>query len=134
MILSVRFLKDVASVNSYELDDVASFTEGDVVSVYFQLVDSSLDKSIQGFNPSGRRYIPASGATLQCVVTNIDDSVKVTRFASNPFANDTSIWKLDFFATDKIRGTGNLQLTLTEGAASTRGLVKSGFRIVPKSC
>lgn len=132
MILGVRFLKDVASVNSYELAEVGEFTEGDVVSVYFQLIDTTLDKGNCGFNPAGRRYIPASGATLQCVVQNIDDSIKVTRFATNPFADDRSIWKLDFFATDKIRGTSNLKLTLTEGVNATRGLVQNGFRITPK--
>lgn len=132
MILGARFLKDVASVNSYEIDDTAGFTEGDVVSVYFQLIDISLDKAIQGFQPAGRRYMPAVGATLQCVVQNIDDSIKVTRFATNPFPTDLSIWKLDFFATDKIRGTANLQMIVTEGTKVTRGLVNSGFRIVTK--
>lgn len=132
MVLGVRFLKDVASINSYEYAEVGEFTEGDVVSVYFQLIDITLDKAIQGFNPAGRRVVPATGATLQCVVQNIDDAVKVTRFASNPFPDDRSIWKLDFFATDKCRGTSNLKLALTEGANVTRGLVANGFRIAPK--
>lgn len=132
MILGARFLKDVASVNSYAYDEVAGFTEGDVTSVYFQLIDANLDKSTQGFQPAGRRIIPATGATLSCVVQNLDSAIQVTRYATNPFPDDRSIWKLDFFNTDKIRGTSNLKLALSEGASVTRGLVKNGFRIQPK--
>lgn len=133
MLLSARILKDVSSVNSFEIAEVAEFTEGSVTSVYFQLIDSSVNPASCGFNPTGRRFIPASGSTLQCVVQHVDDAIKITRFATNPYADDRSIWKLDFFSTDKIRGTCNLQVTLTEGVVTTTGLVKSVFRIYPKS-
>jgi hypothetical protein len=134
MLLSARFLNDVANVNSFEYALVAEFTEGDPASVYFQLIDASLDKAIDGFVPSGRRYVPASGATLQVTVESIDDSKEIVRLATQPFANDGSIWKVDFLATDKIRGTANLRLRLTEGAVVRTGLVKSGLRIHSTTC
>ena len=134
MLLSARFLNDVASVNSFEYAQEAEFTEGDPASVYFQLTDASLDKSVDGFVPPGRRYVPASGATLQCIIESIDDSKEITRFATQPFANDGSIWRLDFLASDKIRGTANLRLKLTEGAVVRSGLVKSGIRIYSLTC
>lgn len=129
MLLSARFLNDVANVNSFEYAQVGQFTRGEAASVYFQLIDASLDGALRGFEPSGRRYIPATGATLSVVVNSIDDGKKITRFATNPFPNDTSIWKLDFLPTDKIDGTATMQLTLTEGSVVRKGLVKNGLRI-----
>lgn len=134
MLLSARFLNDVANVNSFEYALVAEFTEGDPASVYFQLIDASLDKAIDGFVPSGRRYVPAAGATLQVTVESIDDAKEIVRLATQPFASDGSIWKVDFLATDKIRGTANMRLRLTEGAVVRTGLVKSGLRIHSTTC
>ena len=129
MILSAIMLNDVTSVNSWEFADSGQFTKGDTASVYFRLIDSTLDTSVRGFEPAGRRYIPATGATLQVVVNSIDDLKKITRIAVNPFPDDRSIWKLDFISSDTISGTANLQLTLTEGAVVRRGLVKNALRI-----
>lgn len=129
MLLSARFLNDVANVNSFENAQVGEFTQGEAASVYFQLIDASVDGPMKGFSPAGRRYIPATGATLSVVVNNIDDGVKITRVAVNPFPDDRSIWRLDFLTTDKISGTATLQLTLTEGSVVRKGLVKNGLRI-----
>jgi hypothetical protein len=129
MILSARFLNDVSNINSFQTVEVGQFTEGDSASVFFQLIDSTLDLANKGFNPPGRRFIPATGATLQVIVDSIDDAKKITRSATNPFLDDRSIWKLDFIASDKISGTANFQLVLTEGTIIKRGVVKSGMRI-----
>jgi hypothetical protein len=131
MLLSARPLKDVQNVNSFEPDSQLSWTEGDVIDIYFSLVDLSLDHPEQGFNPSGRRYIPSAGATLSVVIENIDDSKKLTRLASQPFAGDGSIWKLALTASDKCRGTPQMRLTLTEGTKVTRGLLKNSLKIHP---
>lgn len=129
MLLSARILKDCANVNSYEYGDSAQFTKGDVVDVYFQLIDASLDTASENFIPPGRRYIPAVGATLVAVVENIDDAKKITRTVTQPFAQDGSIWKISLLASDTIEGTANLRLTLTEGPKVTKGLLKSAFKI-----
>lgn len=133
MHLSARVLKDVQSVNSFEADTELSWTEGDTLDVHLQLIDVSLDRALQGFQPEGRRYVPAAGATLSCVIENIDDAKKITRLASQPFANDGSIWRLSILATDVIRGTPQLRLTLTEGTKVTRGLVRLALKIHPRS-
>jgi hypothetical protein len=129
MLLSARFLNDVANVNSFEYAQVGQFTKGEATSIYFQLIDESLDGALKGFAPAGRRYVPATGATLSVVVNSIDDAKKITRVATNPFPDDRSIWKLDFLATDTISGTATLQLTLTEGSVVRKGIVKNGLRI-----
>lgn len=134
MLLGARFLNDVANVNSFEFADIAEFTEGDAASVYFQLIDASLDKASQNFKPSGRRYVPASGSTLQVIVESIDDSKTITRYATQPFSQDGSIWKLDFLSSDTIKGTANLRLKLTESGVLRTGVVKNGLRIYSASC
>lgn len=134
MLLSARCLNDVANVNSFEYSDDIEFTAGDPASVYFQLTDASLDKSLDGFVPAGRRYMPAVGATLQCTVESIDDSKTLVRFATQPFVNDPSIWQLNFLASDTIRGTANIRLKLTEGSVVRSGLMKAVLRIQSLTC
>lgn len=122
MLLSARILTSVANVNVFEYADVAEFTEGDGPAIYFQIVDASLDRN---HRPSGRRYMPAAGATLEVVIHSIDDDKKVTRYASQPFSTDPSIWKLQLQSSDQVRGTCSMKLTLVEGSTTTRGHVDS---------
>jgi hypothetical protein len=134
MLLTARPLTDVQGVNTFRPDTQLSWTAGDTVDLYFQLVDASLDLSNQGFLPPGRRYMPAAGATLSCVVENIDNAKKVTRFATQPYATDGSIWKLALTSADtNITGTPQLRLTLTEGTKVTHGLLKLGLKVWPSS-
>jgi hypothetical protein len=127
MLLSARILNNVTSVNGFEYVASAEFTEGDAPTITFQLIDKSLDRHEQGFSPAGRRYMPAANATLQVVLPNINASKTVTRFATQPYANDPSIWQLTLQTTDQIRGTLDMQLTLTEGAKVTRGVVHAAI-------
>jgi len=64
MLLSARPLENVIGVNDYEVVSTISFVEGDVVSLFFQLIDLVKDRPEQGFIPAGRRYMPVIGATL----------------------------------------------------------------------
>jgi hypothetical protein len=132
MLLSAKVLTDVSGVNGFTPVSVYEFTEGDAPTIYFQLVDLSLDRAEQGFSPPGRRYIPASGATLQCVIVNTDEAKKLTRFAAQPFAQDGSIWALTLTSTDFVRGSVDVLLTLTEGAKVTRGAIRSSINAYPQ--
>ena len=131
MVLTALPLNSVGSVNVWQFDDVIEFTEGDPASVYFMLVDSTLDRSRV---PAGRSYVPAAAATLTCAIETLDDTKKISRAASNPFPDDRSIWKLDFYATDSVRGTAGIRLTLTEGAVIRTGYAKNVLRIQSKTC
>lgn len=137
MLLSARILKDVCSVNSFEYDSQAQWTVGDSTYLYFQLIDSSLDTSLQGHSPPGRRYVPADSSSLSVVLENIDDAKKITRSAVQPYANDGSIWRLTIYSTDVLRGAPQMRLTLTEPIdqntnKNTYGVLKSGcIRIHP---
>lgn len=130
MKLSARFLNAVGGVNSFQWSEQLEYVEGDgPVDLFFQLVDSTQDLASQGYKPQGRRYCPAAGATLQCVIDNIDDSVRITRSATQPFAQDPSIWKLTVLSTDKVRGTCALRLNLTEGGKVQSGRVDAAVLV-----
>lgn len=129
MILGVRFLSNVASVNSFDFAASAEFAEGDTPQVYLQLTDASRCRSVDGWKPQGFRYAPAAGATLVAVVGNIDDARKLTRTCTQPFPGDASVWLLPMTASDVIRGTADLKLTLTEGATVHRALLNAAFRV-----
>jgi hypothetical protein len=131
MLLSARFLNQVSSVNAFEYASNAQWTEGDTVSLFFQLIDSTVDRQAQGFVPAGRRYMPAAGATLQATLTNIDDSIQIVRSAVQPFVLDPSIWRVDVLSSDKIRGTCDLVLALREGSVSTNARIVGGVLISP---
>ena len=130
MLLSARVLSGVTSVNDYCSAEYLEWTQGDTIDLYLQLTDLTKDRSLAGFSPAGRRYVPQVGATLQVRLDNIDDAVAVTRQASQPYpTQDPSIWRVSVAATDVIRGTCALALTLTEGVVVTRGRVEAAARI-----
>lgn len=123
-------LDNVASVNGFDWATQVEYTSGDgPVDVYFQLVDLNQDRVSAGFKFGGRRYAPAVGATVQVTIANIDDLVQVVRAATQPFANDPSIWKVTMLATDKVSGTCALSIKLTEGAAVKYGRVDAAILV-----
>lgn len=134
MILSARMLSDAQTVNSFKYVPILQAMQGDAYTVYFQLIDASQDLARDGFFPAGRRYIPASGATLTVTLDSIDAAKAITRIASQPtgFTQDASIWSVSVLATDTIRGTVPLRLTLTEGTKVTRGVLMPALAILPK--
>jgi len=122
-------------VNSFEFTPAAEFFQGDPVTVFFQLIDASQDRSNQGFIPAGRRYVPPPGSTLVCVVENIDQAKQIIRAATQPFpTQDPSIWSLNFLPTDTIKGTANLRMTLVQNGQITSGLLRDAFRISSTTC
>lgn len=138
MLLSCRFLVDVGSVNNYEVASSVEINRGDQTTVYIQLVDASVDRKEQGYNPSGRRYVPAAGASVGVTFTNTDTGpsqtisetmgprlnpslpTNFTRAASQPYANDGSIWSIPILGSDPLNGTVNMQVTLTEPGSPAR--------------
>lgn len=129
MLLSCRILTDVVSVNSFEFDTAAKIAKGDATPVYLQLIDASVNTLDKGFYPSGRRFVPSAGATLQITFDNINDAKKIARFATQPFATDGSIWQVSLLSTDQIDGTVNIKLSLNQGGVITSGFLEAGLLI-----
>jgi hypothetical protein len=116
--LSVRILDAVSSVNAFEAATEIRASKGDAFTLYFQLIDDAKWRESAGFSPGGLRYMPNAGATLLVTFLNIDTALQFSRSATQPFANDTSIWSVQILSTDVIDSTCNLKFTLTEGAVS----------------
>lgn len=129
MLLSARPLENVVNVNAYEVVDHVSFSEGDAVSLYLQLVDLAKDRPEQGFVPAGRRYMPAAGATLQVTLDHLNDARVITKVAVQPFSQDASIWRVDVMSTDIVRGTVTIKIALTENGTIRRGVMDSVLRV-----
>lgn len=126
MLLSAAMLKNVSDVNSFEYTTSVRGHRDEAIDVYFQLLDANREphKSLGLHATRGLRYCPAALATLECRLHSIDDSLTVTRYASQPFAQDPSIWRLQLLGTENIIGTFALQLTLNESGVIRRGSVQ----------
>jgi hypothetical protein len=138
MLLSCRFLVDVSSVNSFEAAATVEINAGAATTLFIQLMDISVDRKEQGFNPPGRRYMPAVGATLSATFTNTDTGPSqdisetmgprlnpavprnIVRPATQPHAQDPSIWSIPILGSDPLQGTVNLAVTLTEPGSPPR--------------
>jgi hypothetical protein len=114
MKFSVRPIVDVSSVNDFRYKTELQSIFGDPVDLYFQLFDEDKNLSTKSYESPGLRYIPQALSTLQVTFRNLDDTKNVVRYASQPFAQDLSIWKISVLATDPIRGTVNCKFVLTE--------------------
>lgn len=114
MLLSARFLNDVQNVNSFEPTNNIEFHKGSAQTIYLQLIDKSLDLATQGFNPSGRRFVPQPLSTLVLQFVNVENSKKILRPATQPFVGDGSIWSAPVFGTDPLDGTVTIIITLTQ--------------------
>lgn len=134
MILSARILQSVGGVNDFTYADQFEMVEGDTPLIYFQLIDAAKDRAVDAFKPSGKRYVPASGATLSVVIDHIDDAKKITRAATQPFPGDPSIWTLQIMSVDNLRGTRSLKLMLSESGVSKNGFVKGAIRVEASGC
>jgi hypothetical protein len=127
MRLAICPLDDVSGVNSYRFATEVQTTAGDATDLYFQLFDASKNLTQHGFNPGGLRYCPAALATLQVTFKNIDTSKQFARFASQPFTQDPSIWKVSVLATDPVSGTVSMKFVLTEGTATKTCSLNANF-------
>jgi hypothetical protein len=129
--IAIRLLDDVQSVNSMELATEISVVAGDPLTVNLQLVNAM--RLSWDLNSPVVRYMPAAGATLQVVFDNIDESKRVTKIASQPFAQDPSVWRVELMSQDttKLRGTVGLKYTLTEGSRIISGRLLAALLIMP---
>jgi hypothetical protein len=121
MKLSAILLKNVINLNTYEVTDSWQSrvlgTSGEVVSLYLQLIDEDKKKI---------RYIPSSGTTLSVTFPNLDDTLELTLSATQPFAEDKSIWKVDLLAT-QIPASGNIIFSMVEAGNTKRFSLKNAM-------
>lgn len=129
MNLSARALNSVASVNDFEATTQLEISQGSSPqTIYLQLVDLNKDRIGQGFNPAGRRFVPVANSLVEITLTNIDDSKRLTRTASQPFPGDGSIWSIPLLATDpELLGTINVSVKVIENRNTSTERVLQGY-------
>jgi hypothetical protein len=125
MKLQITVLDDVVGVNDFHYVTEVQSTVGDACELFFQLSDATKNLSQFGYNPSGLRYLPPADSTLQCVFLNINTRRQFSRFATQPFAQDPSIWKVPVLATDPVSGTVSMKFILTEPNGVAGGITRT---------
>lgn len=118
--LSAKPILNYANINNFDFGNQWTIRAGDPNSLYFQLVD--LDKTDTARNPL--RYIAGVGVSNQPVVVtvtfpSIDDATQIQVTATQPDANDGSVWKVDLTPA-QIPGSGAVQFAISEGGIIRR--------------
>ena len=127
MKLSARVLRAVVNQNSYEYATEFDHQQKSADELYVQLVVADY---AQNGNPPGIRYIPAAGCVLTITLPSFDSSKVVVATATQPFALDTSIFKILISDTQDF-GTGDMVLILTEASVTRRIVIRNGVRVIP---
>ena len=106
MKLSAKFLKNVENVNSFQYVSQWDIAEGSAQRLYFQIVDK-LKEDL--------RYISQATVVDSVTVTflSIDDNSEITKTATQPFADDKSIWYIDL-TVSQVPNSGAAKFSITE--------------------
>lgn len=121
MKLGFKYLDQVADMNHYEVAEKREIVRGNADTLYLRLetiIDNKLRERGHEDTDVHRtvRYLPQAGATLTVNFINLDSSQNVTRVATNPFPQDTSIWMVPILPTDVLQ-YNSVQAQLFEGVA-----------------
>jgi hypothetical protein len=132
MRLSAKMLKNVSNVNHFEYSTPAYASEGSSNDIYFQLVDMDKPtipaKDTSALPEYPLRYMPAAGATVNVIFDALLDDIQFEVAASNPFPQDTSIWKVSLTSSQLPR-SGNFIFELTEGSNTKTVVVMNGLSV-----
>jgi len=105
MRLSAQILENVHNINSYEVVSEAHLSDSGPNYIYIQIVDLS---------KKGIRYMSQAAAySVSAMFTDIDDSQEFEIVASQPFADDKSIFKISF-TSSQVPNSGTFVVKLIE--------------------
>lgn len=132
MRINAKIIKNVSSVNHWEYSNEAYLQEGQVNEFYFQLVD--LDK----IHPAEKskplpdfplRYISqATTVSVEVTFPYIDSTEQFSVVATQPFADDKSIFKATLAST-QIPNSGGIIIKLTEDGQEKQFLLRNAIRV-----
>jgi hypothetical protein len=114
MKLAIRPLRDVCGVNDFIYGTQIEATKGDAFDFYFQLVDLEKNLGQHAYSPPGLRVIPGDGSMVTLNIWNCDKAKRFARQATNPFPQDTSIWKITLLDTDPLDCSVNFKVVLLD--------------------
>lgn len=136
MLLSAKPLKNVMNINSWQYCNAWMVSSGQPFDLYFQLVDLEKDTAISpkgGFTDTNIRYIPQGTTSAQVVFDALDDDEVITVNASQPFADDKSIWKISLLST-QVPNSGNVKVIVTEAGVVKSFIMKQAVSVISTSC
>lgn len=134
MRIGAKVLKNVVDINHWQHASQAHLAEGQSNEIYIQLVDydwstKSTAEQSPAFPQYPIRYI--SSATVVSVVAkflSIDDAEEFEITATQPFADDKSIFKFSL-TSSQIPNAGNMVVELTEDAILRSFVVQQAITV-----
>lgn len=107
MKFSVKFLKNVANVNTFQYTSQWSISEGYSHTLHFQLTDKLKDDL---------RYLSqADEISVSVIFLSIDETSEITKIATQSFSDDKSIWAITLDSTE-VPNPGAIKIMVTEDA------------------
>lgn len=134
MRLSAKMLKNVVGVNNWSHSNQAYLSEGQANDVYIQLVDldwttKASPEQSSAFPQYPIRYISqASAVEVKATFLDIDDDQEFEIIATQPFADDKSIFKFSL-SNSQIPNSGNLLITITEDNVSKSFIIQNAITV-----
>ncbi len=119
----------VVTANSGTLELVANQlnSQGNLLPYYgVSVAPGTATPSTSTYMSGGQGTPP--GVLVKATVWNINDALKVTRWARNPFPLDQSVWSIPLYASDNIFGTPDLQISVTVGGSTKTFLLQGTLR------
>jgi hypothetical protein len=130
MRLSAKMLKNVANVNHFEYQDQIEIFEGNENEFHFQLVDLdkiTTEKDSKALPDHPLRYM-SENTSLVVEFDSLFDDEKFEVSATQPFALDSSIWKVSL-TEEQTPKTGNMTFRFTEDGKTKRVSVRNVIRV-----
>jgi hypothetical protein len=106
MKLSVKFLKNVANINTFQYASQWNISEGSSQVLYFQFVDKLKDDL---------RYMSQADTIdeVSVIFLNIDEASEIIKTATQAFPDDKSIWTISL-DSDEVPNSGAVKFSITE--------------------
>lgn len=134
MRLSAKIMKNVLDVNHWQHSNQAHISEGQSNDIYVQLVDlewstkSSPEQSV-AFMQYPIRYISqATSITVKAKFLSIDDAQEFEITATQPFAQDKSIFKFSL-TSSQIPNAGNMIISINEDGVEKSFVIKQAIEV-----
>lgn len=134
MRLSAKILKNVVDVNHWQHANQAHIAEGQPNDVYIQLVDmdwstKSSPEQSAAYPQYPVRYISqAAAVSVEATFLSIDDAQEFSIVATQPFADDKSIYKFSL-SSSQIPNAGNLVIKVTEDGVEKSFVIKQAIEV-----
>lgn len=119
MKLSVKFLKNVANVNTFQYASQWNISEGSSQVLYFQFIDKLKDDL---------RYMSQADTIdeVSVIFLNIDEASEIIKTATQAFPDDKSIWTITL-DSDEVPNSGAVKFSITEDGQERRFRVEQAI-------